>query len=82
MSSAEKKDEALSGRNVAYRLVYEIAEARRQMGQRHPDEKQAAQGIEFGKPLKLGEMHAERRSGERFSIRRGPAQGVALLWNQ
>jgi hypothetical protein len=55
------------------------------MGQRHPDEEQAAQGIEFGKPLKLGEVHADvRRSGfgERFSIRRGLGQGVALLRDQ
>jgi hypothetical protein len=27
------------------------------MRQRHPDEEQATQGVEFGKPLKLGEMH-------------------------
>jgi hypothetical protein len=51
------EDEALSRGDVAEGLVDEVAEAGRKMRQRHPDEEQATQGIEFGKPLKLGEMH-------------------------
>ena len=42
-----EKDKTLRGGHKAYGLIDKIAEARRKMRERHPDQKKPAQGVEF-----------------------------------
>ncbi len=52
-----QKDETLGGRHESDGLIHEVAEARRQMGQRHPDQEKTAQGVEFRTAFQLWQMH-------------------------
>ena len=60
-----EKDEALGGGDKAEGLIDEVAGAGREMGERHPDEEEAAQGVELGPALELGKGAREGEAAAR-----------------
>ncbi len=51
------KYEALSRGDKPDGLIHKVAESRGKMRQRHPDEEEAAQGVEFGTAFELVQHH-------------------------
>src|SRR5580704_6469351 len=73
-----EKDKTLCRRHKTYGLIHKIAEARREMRERHPDQKKPPQGVEFRTAFKLGKMHSGARPlSQSPSIRRPAMARVA-----
>ena len=57
------EDKALSRRDEADGGVDEVAESRRQMGERHPNKEKPAQSIELRTAFEAGEFHDSNGPG-------------------
>src|SRR5580704_3461656 len=73
-----QKDKTLCRRHKAHGLIHKIAETRREMRERHPDQKKSPQGVEFRTAFKLRKMHSgARRLSQYLSVRRPAMARVA-----